>query len=184
MAESTGRGGSFAEAFRAALGAVAEPPRPSYKAKSAEAQYKHLASTRRGRAALQAAGLTATRQTQQRWLTGKQKPSKANGAKIASAYGEMRRGGIPRAVKAGEMQITGRVGTGRDIRNRGTGRQSPLKVRLSRGRWGRIERLWNTDLIGDGDLEDMISEDLIEPDIGGSDNWFFPGGNYTVTLDY
>jgi hypothetical protein len=39
-------------------------------------------------------------------------------------------------------------------------------------------------VIRDVELEDIISVNLIEPDIGGSDNWFFPGGNYTVDIDY
>jgi hypothetical protein len=184
MAEATGSGSSFADAFRAALTAVAHAPRASYTARSARAQYRHLMNTRAGRAALGQAGLAAAAQTQRRWLAGRQKPGRANRAIITAAYQAMQQGGIPRSVKSGAMSIRGRVGTGTDIRNRGTGSNAELRIDLSHGQWDRIEPLWDDDLTDDEDLEDMISEDLIEPDIGGSDNWYFPGSGYTVTLTY
>lgn len=197
MAKATGHGSSFAAAFRDALSQVARPPRLSYTAKSGPAQFKQLARTARGRAALEEAGLTAARQTQRRWIGGKQKPSKANAAKISAAYLVIQRGQIPRPVKRGEMLINGRVGTGSDVRNRGSSGNAPLKVSLGNGNWDRIEAAWRSGAIrpgaddeedggelDDADLEDLISEDLIEEDIGGSDNWYFPGGGYTVTITY
>lgn len=200
MAKAESSGSSLGAAFRAAIKQVAEPPRISYTARSPLAQYKHLGRTARGQAELTHAGLTAAPQTIRRWLTGRQKPGKANAAKISTAYAVLRRGGIPTSVKHGGMTITGRVGTGRDVRNRGSGGQAPLKINLSAGNWGRIEAAWQQGLFGplfgedeedeeawgldDEDLEDMISEDLIEPDIGGSDGWYFPGGGYTVTLNF
>jgi hypothetical protein len=188
MAKATGRGGSLGEAFREALGAAGHPPRPSYTAKSAVAQYKHLMKTEAGRQALDDAGLTAVPQTRKRWLGGgqkPQKPGKKNAAAIHAAYESMRRGSFPAAAKQGKMRITGRVGTGSDVRDRGTGGHAALEIDLSRGTWTRMDRAWwDDDLFGAQDLEAIISEDLIEPDIGGSDWWYFPPGNFTVELDW
>jgi hypothetical protein len=178
MASVTGRGDSFSGAFRNAFA------RPSYTAKGAVAQFKHLMKTEAGREALADAGLGAVPQTRRRWVGGRQKPGKANAAAIQSAYETMRRGEIPRAVMTGKMRITGRVGTGSDIRERGTDSHAPLLIDLSRGTWTRVDRLWNSDIIGDAELDDLLSEDLIEPDIGGSDTWFFSGGSYTVKFEY
>jgi hypothetical protein len=184
VASVEGRGGSFGEAFRDALRAAAEAPRPSYTAQSARAQYKHLIKTEAGRAALEEAGLTAAPGTRRRWFGGRQKPGKANAAIIAAAYETMRRGRIPREVKAGKMRITGRVGTGPDVRERGSAGHAPLEVDLSNGSWDRLDQAWNDGAIDDFEIEEIVSADLIEPDIGGSDWWYFPGGNYTVTFTY
>lgn len=178
MASVTGKGGSLSEAFRNAFA------RPSYTAKGAVAQFKHLMQTEAGRQSLVDAGLGAVQQTRRRWLGGKQNPGKANANAIHTAYEAMRRGEIPRAVMSGKMRITGRVGTGTDIRERGTPGHAPLLVDLSQGTWTRVDRLWNSDIIGDAEFDDVLSEDLIEPDIGGSDNWFFPGSSYTIKFSY
>jgi hypothetical protein len=192
VAEATGHGGSFAEAFRDALdaavraaGGAGGAPRSSYTARSPRAQYKHLASTARGRQALQDAGITAAPQTRRRWLTGRQNPGKANREAIAEAYRAMQRGGIPDSVRRRDFEIKGRVGTGSDIRDRGTRTHAPLRIRGRSGTWNRLDAIYRSgewDLLGDGGVEDLISEDLIEADIGGSDGWFFPGGSYTVTF--
>jgi hypothetical protein len=185
VASGTGTGGSFGEAFRDLISSTAEPGRVSYTAKSARSQYKHLTRTARGRAALEQAGLTAAPQTIRRWRGGKQKPGKANSGIIAAAYRVMRQGGIPSSVKTGTMKIAGRVGTGSDVRDRGTPGNAELKINLSRGRWARIDAAWQLDgfaSFSDEELEDLVSETLIEPDIGGSDWWYFPGGSYTITL--
>jgi hypothetical protein len=39
-------------------------------------------------------------------------------------------------------------------------------------------------LVGDVELEDRISSDLVEPDIGGSGSRYFPGPDYIVEFDY
>lgn len=184
MASVDGHGSSFGEAFRDALTAAADAPRPSYNARSPAAQYKHLMKTESGRRALEEAGLGAAPQTRRRWLGGGQKPSKRYAAVIGAAYEAMRRGRIPREVKGGKMRITGRVGTGPDVRDRGTSGNAPLEIDLSNGDWDRLDQAWNDDGVDDYDIEEIVSADLIEPDIGGSDWWYFPGGNYTVTFIY
>jgi hypothetical protein len=184
MASVQGRARSMAEAFREALRAAGSGPRKSYTAKSPAARYRHLMSTRTGSEALEQAGLTAAPQTRRRWLGGRQKPGKANASVINGVYEALARGRIPDALKAGKMRVTGRVGTGSDIRERGRQGNAPLLVDLSNGYWGNIDQAWDSDIIGDVEFEDMISVDLIEPDIGGSDNWFFPGSDYIVQFDY
>jgi hypothetical protein len=104
----------------------------------------------------------------------------------------MRKGGIPDWVKSGKMHITGRVGYGPDVRDRGTGTNVPLEVDLSKGQgrryiepgpgthWDAIEEQWED--LDDEDLEDLIGEELISEDIGDSYGWDFPGGSYTVAI--
>jgi hypothetical protein len=185
MAKATGHGSSIGEALRAALSAAGHPPRPSYTAKGATAQYKHLMKTEAGRQALDAAGLTAVPQTRRRWaILGNQKPGKANAAKIHAAYESMRRGSFPASVKAGKMEITGRVGTGTDVRNRGSAGQAPLRIDLSRGNWARIDGSWWDDDVDDMDFSEVVGEDLVGEDLEGSDWWYFPGTSYTITLDF
>jgi hypothetical protein len=184
MASAEGRGRSMAEAFREGLRAAGAGPRVSYTAKSPAARYKHLMSTRAGRDALEQAGLPAVRQTRRRWIAGRQKPGRANAAVINAVYEALSYRPIPDALKAGKMRITGRVGTGSDIRERGRQGNAPLLIDLSNGYWGNIDRAWDDDSVGDVELENMISDDLIIPDIGGSDNWYFPGSDYKVEFDY
>src|SRR5690349_716579 len=119
MASTQGRDRSMAEAFREALRNAGAGPRKSYTAKSPSARYKHLMKTREGREALADAGLTAAPQTRRRWLHGRQKPGKANAAVINAVYEALARGRVPDALKQGKMRVTGRVGTGSDIRERG-----------------------------------------------------------------
>jgi hypothetical protein len=199
MPEVTGSGGSLAAAFRDALAkASLGRARPSYRARSPRAQYRQLSRTATGRRALEQAGVTGTRRTQAAWLAGARSPSKANAAAIGRAHEAMRRGGIPDWVKSGEMRVTGRTRTGRDDRDRGD--RNPLRINLDHADdnmpsrpalhtppaegdsyWDHFERM----LAGepdDDELEDLISEDLIEPDIGSSDGWDFPGGAYSVVL--
>ena len=185
MAEVSGHGGSFGEAFRDALREAADAPRPSYQARSAGAQYRHLTKTEAGRRALEEAGLGAAAQTRRRWLGGGQKPGKKYAAVISAAYDAMRRGRIPREVKNGKMHITGKVGTGSDVRDRGSTGHAPLLVDLSNGDWTRLDQDWaDEDALTDLDLEAVVSEDLIEPDIGGSDWWYFPPSAFTVKFTY
>jgi hypothetical protein len=196
VSTTDGRGGTLGAAFRNAISRVSRPPRVSYTAKSSRAQWRHLSRTKAGRQALEAAGVSPSPQTLRRWAAGTQQPGKANASKITAAYRTMRLGEIPPALKRGDMKITGRVGTGNDIRERGTHPHSALLIDLGHGDWDRIDAAWalegfgsffddEDDSDGGGEfLEDLISEDLISEDIGGSDGWYFPGGSYTVTITY
>jgi hypothetical protein len=205
MPEVTGSGGSLASAFRAAIAqASLGGARPSYRLTGPAAQYRQLSRTRLGRQALEQAGVRPSAPTRRKWLGRVQRPSRANADAIRRAYGAMQRGGIPSWVKSGEMQVTGRTRTGLDDRDRTE--QHPLKINLSHAKdtdpgrtsrgllhysasdkdpgetyWDHFERRFTEDL-DDDELEDLISEDLIEPDIGSSDGWEFPGGAYTVAL--
>lgn len=60
------------------------------RAKGWEAQLSRLVKDRRGRAATDHAGLTVTRDTLLKWLSGQRDPSPANQRKIAEAYGHIR----------------------------------------------------------------------------------------------
>lgn len=185
MARSKGRGSSFADAFRDAITAAGgHGPRKSYTAQSPSARYNHLMRTKGGRDALEQAGLAAAPGTRARWAKGTQKPGKQYSGVINAVYEVMKRGSIPDSVKNGKMRITGRVGTGTDIRDRGSDNNAVFLIDLSEGEWDDVEKAVFDDLVGDAELEDMISEHLIEPDVSGSDTWFFPGSNYTVELDY
>jgi hypothetical protein len=79
-------------AERAEVRAAAGPLR-SYRAKGWHAQLRQLMGTKRGQEAARAAGLAPSRETRRRWTRGEQAPSKANRAKIASAYEQARNPG-------------------------------------------------------------------------------------------
>lgn len=80
-----------AEKARNAAGAKrAAKPASSYRAKGWEAQFRQLFKTAKGYGALDRAGVTATKQTLDRWLRGEQAPNKANRDAISRAYDEMR----------------------------------------------------------------------------------------------
>ncbi|WP_030795143.1 hypothetical protein [Streptomyces sp. NRRL S-920] len=68
----------------------AAKPAASYKAKGWEAQFRQLFKTAKGYEAMSKAGVSATKQTLDRWLTGSQTPSKANREAIERAYDGMR----------------------------------------------------------------------------------------------
>jgi hypothetical protein len=139
-----------------------------------------------GREALAAVGMTAAGQTRRRWVFGRQNPGKANAGKIGAAYTAMQNGygSLPKGLKNGKMHITGMVGTGRDIRDRGHGHNARLEVNLQAGSWTRIDRMWWDDDIDDLDLEDVISDDLLDPDIPVSDPWYFGGAAYIVDFSW
>ncbi|MEV8435711.1 hypothetical protein [Streptomyces chartreusis] len=65
-------------------------PAASYKAKGWEAQFRQLFKTAKGYDAMGKAGVSATKQTLDRWLRGEQSPSKANREAIERAYDSMR----------------------------------------------------------------------------------------------
>jgi hypothetical protein len=70
-----------------------QPPLRSYKAKGWRAQLRKLESVRRGEQAKARADLAPSPATLRRWERGQQTPSKANQAKIAAAYNELRNPG-------------------------------------------------------------------------------------------
>lgn len=78
-------------------------PAASYRAKSWEAQFRQLFKTEKGYRAMDRAGVSATRQTLNRWLKGEQTPSKANREAIARAYEEMRTRPVAEARSAAEQ---------------------------------------------------------------------------------
>src|SRR5579875_655269 len=65
-----------------------DQPYRSYQRKGWQAQLRQALSTKRGREAVQAAGLNPA--TIRRWQKGAQAPGKANRAKIANLYGDLR----------------------------------------------------------------------------------------------
>lgn len=68
-------------------------PLRSYDAKSANAQFRQLERTPAGRAALIAAGVSATARTQLAWITGDRTPTRANQERIREAYDNARNPG-------------------------------------------------------------------------------------------
>jgi hypothetical protein len=80
-----------AQKARNASGAKrAAKPAASYRAKGWEAQLRQLFKTAKGYAAMDKAGVTATKQTLDRWLRGEQAPNKGNREAIERAYDNMR----------------------------------------------------------------------------------------------
>lgn len=78
------------KARKASGKAKAAKPSSTYKAKGWEAQFRQLFKTAKGYEALSKAGVSATRQTLNRWLRGEQAPNKANQEAIGRAYADMR----------------------------------------------------------------------------------------------
>jgi hypothetical protein len=117
------------------------------------------------------------------WLDGTSTPSASNQARIRQAYEHMHRGGLPDWVKDGNMSIRGQVAAGGDVRDRGTGHNSPLNVDLSNGSWPAVEAAMVDDDVDDNELGELIAEGLVAEDIGDvSGGWGFPGGGYSVTI--
>ncbi|MFF4963239.1 hypothetical protein ACFY2Z_40965 [Streptomyces sp. NPDC001222] len=77
-------------------------PAATYRAKGWEAQFRQLFKTAKGYEAMSKAGVSATKQTLDRWLSGSQTPSKANREAIERAYGEMRERPVSEARSAAE----------------------------------------------------------------------------------
>lgn len=152
---ATGRGSSLGRAlidlYRQTSGTV----RRSYTRTGWHAQLSALTATAAGRAAADAAGLTATRRTLTDWLSQRTTPTPANRAKIREAY-EAMRGGFRVDAVAVPIRITGRVTLGRDSRIRGgPGGGGPLLVNGKTGDWRPIARDWD-----DGELDPDVHEAL------------------------
>jgi hypothetical protein len=81
----------LAEKARKASGKVrTAKPASTYRAKGWEAQFRNLFKTRKGYEAMSKAGVSATKQTLDRWLRGEQAPNKANREAIERAYADVR----------------------------------------------------------------------------------------------
>jgi hypothetical protein len=82
----------------------------SYDAKGTHAQLAQLLDTARGRAAADTAGLSPSRRTLLRWLSGEQQPNRANREAIERAYGEVRHqaaeGQRSRAMRASDREVS------------------------------------------------------------------------------
>lgn len=188
MADVTGAGTSLGGALRSALSKVSMGgARGSYTRATAAGQFRQLFGSDRGYKALKDAGLEVKQaRTMAGWLDGSTHPNKANAGAINRAYEAMRRGGTPEWVRNGRMEISGLVGYGEDVRDRGSGRNSPLRVNLGAATrngagWDGIDRA-----VADGDddtLEGLAAEMVAkDPPLGDDYPWFFPGSSYTVSV--
>ncbi|MFF7474261.1 transcriptional regulator [Streptomyces sp. NPDC008092] len=69
---------------------------PVTSARGLSARLRYLTRSAAGRDAMRAAGVTVTPRTLKAWLAGKQRPNKANLAKIDAAYRTLRRHNVAR----------------------------------------------------------------------------------------
>lgn len=182
---ATGRGSSLGAALLNLYDQLAEPRR-SYTAKGWHAQLSALTATERGRAALDATGIKASKRTLLSWLGARSEPRKGNRELIAEAYRAMARGFNRGPVqKKNNLRISGLVALGSDSRLRGSGgRQAPLLVDGSRGDWSRIEREYNSGNTDADKHEGMFVDDVFLADPAFKDGYDpeFPGSWYEVEV--
>ena len=187
MPTVSGRGGSLGAAFRDAVRQVSlGAARESYDRVTAVGQFRQLFGSEKGYAALGGAGLDVRQaRTFRGWLDGTSQPNKANAAAISKAYRAMQRGGVPGWATDAKMSISGLVGAGRDVRDRGSGGNAPLRIDLGQGDFRGVAEAAMDDDYDDDDLDDLIGEELVAADVGDtSGGWSFPGGAYTVSISY
>ena len=187
MPTVSGRGGSLGAAFRDAVRQVSlGAARESYDRVTAVGQFRQLFGSKKGYAALGGAGLDVRQaRTFRGWLDGTSQPNKANTTAIHKAYRAMAAGGVPGWAVDAKMSISGQVGAGRDVRDRGSGGNAPLRIDLGQGDFRGVAEAAMDDGYDDDDLDDLIGEELVEADIGDtSGGWSFPGGAYTVSISY
>lgn len=181
----SGNGSSFGEALINAVSAAAGGQvgeYRSYTAKGWHAQLSKLTSSGRGYQAAADVGLTATAKTLKGWLAEKVVPTPANRLKIAEAYALMA-GHWPPGVEGQDIRITGKVGIGGDVRERGTAGKAAFLVDGSVGSWQRIKDEWRTGDPDPEDIEGYFIEDLLEADLGeATEEWSLPGTSYTVVI--
>lgn len=133
---------------------------------------------------MNSAGVHANRRTLTGWLNLDHAPSRANQRAIHEAYTAMQRGKFPR-IRNVQIDISGIVVTGRDVRDRGDGWNAPLRINAGHGDWDRIEEWWESGSTDWSYLAYLVADDLIAADIGeGTDGgWELPGpGSYTVEI--
>lgn len=153
--------------------------RSTYDRVSWRAQFSQMSRTKAGYAAMEAAGLSASIETQRKWLAGGETTA-ANRTKIHEAYRQLATG-FDRGWSRAQYAITGRVTQGNDSRERGRGRNAPLRLDGTIGRWNRIEDAWAEGADPD-EIERLFVEDVVVPNLGeGSHPWEFDGDDYEVT---
>ena len=131
---------------------------------------------------MRAAGLEVKqKRTLEGWLDGTSHPNKANAEAINRAYKDMQRGGLPGWFKKGQMSISGQVGNGNDVRDRGSHGHAPLRVELSGGNMSRVESGLDRDGTEEVDWDELAG-DLVDEDLPSSGGWEFPGSSYSVTV--
>ena len=186
MADVTGAGSSFGGALRSALGKVSlGAARESYTRATTEGRFRQLFGREKGYQAMQSAGLDVKQsRTFAGWLDGTSHPNKANSAAIDRAYKAMAAGGTPGWVRGGQMDVKGIVGTGRDVRERGSGSNpSPFRIDMSQASgsgWDAVDEALASGT--DDDIEETFTDEVISEDLAGSDGWSFPGSSYTVSV--
>lgn len=79
-------------------------PKKSYRSTDWRAQFGQLFRTQKGYEAMDRAGVTATKQTLDRWLRGTQEPGRANQEAIHRAYESMRMEPVRNATHRSEEQ--------------------------------------------------------------------------------
>ncbi|MEV8038365.1 hypothetical protein [Streptomyces sp. NPDC086182] len=166
------------------------PPRhrlSTYNAKHWHAQLSQLTGTHRGYEALESAGLDVRPETLIKWLSDSEHNVRRSYRDlIHTAYENVAivpAEPLPDLVKNGQFEISGKVKTGNDERERGTRRAAPLRIDGRRGDWSEIEALWLAGDLRDDDFEDRFVDDVIVADIGeGTDGWEFSGSSYSVEL--
>lgn len=157
----------------------------SYRAKEWHAQLVQLTGTHRGYDALERAGLTVTPRTLLSWLSEPDYPVRRSyRAQIRSAYEDAATippTPVPSELRVHQFRITGTVQIARDIRDRGTQGEAPLRIDGRNGTWTRIEQAWLTGQLTDEVFEEYFIDDILVEDIGdGTDGWQFPGDWYQV----
>jgi hypothetical protein len=166
--------------------------RASYTATGWHAQLVALTGTRAGMRAADVVGLSPTRRTLIRWLSHSGRgdetgaPSSANRTLIGRAYGLLS-DGIDVAAWESAMrrtiEIRGVVAMGRDVRDRGRGGSSPLRIDGTRGDWTAVARAWDGGRQELAGVERTFIWQVISQDIGEtSDGITFPGDWYTVEV--
>lgn len=190
---ATGNGGTLGAALNALLRDHGGHMRrlSSYHAKHWHAQLSQLTATKRGYEALERAGLSVTPATLMKWLSDAEYNVRRNYIEIIQAAYEdaaMVLGPIPASFKNAEFEISGRVKTGADERDRGLlspsgGITAPLRIDGGNGNWASIERKWLAGTLDDDEFENDFIDYVIVEDIGeGTDGWEFTGPSYSITI--
>jgi hypothetical protein len=173
---ATGSGGSFGEALRNLINDFGGGGRKkTYRAKGWAAQLRKLNATKAGRALI--ADLGVTDRTLKAWFGGRRPPSAGNRARIGEAYRKAA-GEFPWDIADTKQEITGEVRIGDDLRFRGRGKHSPLRIGENLpGDWRRIADSW--EQLGPAeDLEAFYVADVVDIDTSGPIE--FPGTSYSI----
>ncbi|MFJ8755318.1 hypothetical protein ACIREO_39330 [Streptomyces sp. NPDC102441] len=182
------QGATLGEALSSLLrdhGARPQDRLKSYRAKDWHAQLVQLTGTHRGYEALERAGVNVTARTLVNWLAEPEYAVRRSyQEQIRSAYEDAATippTPVPPEFVVHQFRITGTVQIARDIRDRGTRGEAPLRIDGRNGAWSRIEQAWLTGQLTGEVFEEYFIDDIIVEDIGdGTDGWQFPGDWYQV----